>query len=343
MTVVQRSADSHNDTLKLLIALYHPFELWTAPPWFAPRLSQEFPRVSVVQLPGPKYEGLERELANADIAVAFSIRPEQFAAANCLRWIHSPAAAVHQLLYPELIASDVILTNARNVHGSVVAEHAVSVMLALAKRIPSAIRYQQQHRWAQTQLWEEQPKPSEIVDATVCVIGMGSIGREFARRAVALGMKVIAVREHPELGGEGVERVVGISELDTVLPLADYIVLAAPLTPRTRDLINEQRLKLLKGSCYLVNVSRGPLIDDTALIRALRDHNIGGAALDVFVEEPLPADSPYWDLENVLITPHTAAITEKLWHRHYDLLASNLRRFIAGEPLLSVVDKQKGY
>jgi phosphoglycerate dehydrogenase-like enzyme len=329
--------------LKLLIALYHPFALWTSPPWFAERLRADFPAVSVVQLPGPKYEGLERELSDADIAIAFSIRPEQFASARRLKWVHSPAAAVHQLMFPEMISSEVIVTNARNVHGSVVAEHALALMFALARRLPSAVRYQQQKVWAQKQLWEEQPPPRELAGSTVCVVGMGSIGREFTRRALALGMRVIAVREHPERGGEGTSEVTGTADLDRVLPGADFVVLAVPLTPATQNLISADRLARMRKEAYLINVSRGPLIDDPALISALRGRRIAGAALDVFAEEPLPPDSPYWGFDNVLITPHTAAVTEKLWERHYQVVRENLARFLRGEPLLYVVDKRKGY
>jgi D-2-hydroxyacid dehydrogenase (NADP+) len=328
--------------MKLLIAIYHPFELWTAPPWFVDRLRARFPEHQIVQLAGPRYEGLEREIADADALIGWSIRRGQFAHAKKLRWIHSPAAAVHQLMFPELVGSDVVVTNAREVHGPVVAEHAIALMFALAKRLPSAMRYQQQKIWAQTNIWEEKPTSSEISGATVCVIGMGSIGREFAMRAQALGMRVIGVREHPERGGDANE-VVGMEELERVLPLADYLVLAAPLTKRTEHMINAQRLARMKSSAYLVNVSRGPLIEDDALIAAIREKRIAGAALDVFSEEPLPPESPYWTLDNVLITPHIAAVTEKLWERHYQMISENFEHFIAGRPLLHVVDKRRGY
>jgi phosphoglycerate dehydrogenase-like enzyme len=328
--------------MKLLIAIYHPFELWTAPAWLVERLRERFPKHNIVQLPGPRYEGLEREILDADAMVGWSIRPEQFMHAEKLRWIHSPAAAVHQLMFPEMVASDVVITNAREVHGPVVAEHAVAVMFALAKRLPSAMRYQQQKIWAQKNIWEEKPTAREIAGATVCVIGMGSIGREFATRAQALGMNVIAVREHPERGGD-VNEVVGMDELEHVLPRADYVLLAAPLTKKTEHMINGARLRLMKPDAYLINVSRGPLIDDDALIAALRRKRIAGAALDVFAEEPLPSDSPYWSMDNVLITPHTAAVTEKLWERHFEMISENFERFISGKPLLHVVDKRRGY
>lgn len=329
--------------MKLLIALYHPFSLWTAPDWLAPRLRADFPDLAVSQLPGPRYEGIEHEIADADACIAWSIRPEQFAHAKKLRWVHSPAAAVHQLMFPEMVASSVVITNARDVHGPVVAEHAIAVMLALAKKLPAAFRYQSTRTWGQQALWEQEPMLAEINDARVVVIGLGSIGREFARRARALGAHVVAIREHPERGPETANEVAGMAELDRHLAEADFVVLAAPLTAGTQALINLERLSLIKESAYLINVSRGPLVDDEALIAALESEQIAGAALDVFAEEPLPRSSPYWDLPNVLITPHTAAVTPKLWERHYRQISANVRHFLAGKPLEGVVDKTQGY
>jgi len=327
--------------MKVLIALHHPFILWNAPPWLSERLREDFPGLQIQQL--PSYEGVSQEITGSEVAIAWSIRPEQFAQAKKLKWIHSPAAAVHQLLFPELVSSDVVVTNARGIHGPVVAEHALALVLALAKRLPQAMRLQQRSVWGQQILWDEKPTTREISGGTVVIVGMGSIGRAFTQLAHAIGMRVLAVREHPEAGIDGAEAVFGRDQLDLAFPQADYVVLAAPLTPATRNIVNAQSLALLKSHAYIINVGRGPLIDDPALISTLTERRIAGAALDVFSEEPLPADSPYWRMENVLITPHTAAVTEKLWGRHYQLIAENLRRYLAHAPLLSVVDKHRGY
>ena len=327
--------------MKVLIALYHPFVLWNAPPWLADRLRQDFPNHEFTQLSG--YEGVSHAIRDAEAVIAWSLRPEQFAYAKALKWIHSPAAAVHQLMFPELAASNVVVTNAREVHGPVVAEHALALVFALAKRLPLAMHLQQKSIWGQQTIWDEKPTTREIAGGCAVVIGMGNIGREFTRLGHALGMRVLAVREHPQAGAEGADAVFGRDGLHLALPQADYVVLAAPLTPATRNIINEESLKLIKSHCYIINVGRGPLIDDAALVAALSEKRIAGAALDVFPEEPLPASSPYWGMKNVLITPHTAAVTEKLWGRHYELISENLRRHLAGQPLLSVVDKQRGY
>jgi phosphoglycerate dehydrogenase-like enzyme len=327
--------------MKVLIALHHPFILWNAPPWLSERLRHDFPDLQIQQL--PSYEGVSEAITDADDAIAWSIRPEQFAQAKNLKWIHSPAAAVHQLLFPQLVTSDVTVTNSRDIHGPVVAEHALALLLALAKRLPQAMRLQQRSVWGQQILWDEKPTTREISGGTVVVIGMGSIGRAFTKLARALDMRVLAVREHPEAGSEGAEAVFGADRLDLAFPQADYVVLAAPLTPATRNIINAQSLALLKSHAYIINVGRGPLIDDFVLVSALTERRIAGAALDVFTEEPLPETSPYWQMENVLITPHTAAVTEKLWGRHYQLIADNLRRYLSGMPLLSIVEKHRGY
>ena len=326
--------------MKLLIVLRHPFELWNAPPWLSERLNRDFHGIESVQR--SSYDGIEDDLRTAEVVVTWSLRPEQFKAASHLRWIHSPAAAVHQLMFPELVNSDVVLTNAREVHGPVVAEHVMALIFALAKCLPQAVCAQQKHVWAQEAIWHGRPR--ELAGATLGLVGLGSIGREVARHASNLGMRVIAVRENTaKPTPQGVQEVFASSQLDALLAQSDYIVLAAPVTSGTRGLINAARFGKMKPEACLINVGRGPLVDEGALIDALREKRIGGAALDVFEEEPLPADSPLWDLENLLITPHTAGLTEKLWERHYQLISENLRRYIAGQPLLSIVDKKLGY
>jgi phosphoglycerate dehydrogenase-like enzyme len=327
--------------MKLLILTHHRLDLWIAPEWFEERLRTEFPQVEVVRL--TKYEGADKELANTEIAFTFSIRSEQFHVAQKLRWIHSPAAAVHQFLFPELVKSDVILTNAREVHGAVVAEQVIAMMFALAKLIPQDVRFQQQRVWGQEIIWESYRGPRELAGATLGLVGYGSIGRNVARHAANLGMKIICVRRHANEKPEFVDEVLPSSELNRMLATADYVVLAAPVTPVTRGLIGREQLATMKADAYLINVGRGPLVNEGALHQALSDKKIAGAALDVFEEEPLPADSPLWGLENLLITPHTAGMTTKLWERHYTLFSENVRRYLNGQPLLALVDKKGGY
>jgi phosphoglycerate dehydrogenase-like enzyme len=327
--------------MKLLIALHHRFELWQAPPWFAERLRREFPQVEVVHL--ADYERVMEEIADADIAISWSLRGEQIKAAKKLRWVHSTAAAVHALMSPELRASDILVTNARDVHGPVVAEHALALAFALAKRLPQAAKHQQHKHWAQQDLWAGSPRPRELNGATMTIIGLGGIGRPLAEVANAVGMRVVGVREHPERTCEGVEEMYGFGDLDHALSEADFVVLAIPVTPKTHHLMNAERLARLHKDAYLINVGRGVLIDEEALVDALRKNSFAGAALDVTEQEPLPPESPLWEMENVFITPHIAGLTEFMWERHYGHYTENLRRFLVGEPLLWVVDKEKGY
>jgi phosphoglycerate dehydrogenase-like enzyme len=298
--------------MKLLMVVHHRFDLWNAPAWFSERLRKEFPGLEIVHR--DRYEGVEEHLRDAEILFAFSLRAEQFKFAQKLRWIHAPTAAVHQLLFPELVNSDVVLSNAREVHGPVVAEHVIALIFALAKKISQAARLQQQHVWGQDAIWNDGPRPREVAGATLGLIGLGSIGRTVARMASALGMRVIAVREHPEKEKpEGVAEVYTPAQINKLLALSDYVVVAAPLTEATRGLINAARLAAMRPDAYLINVGRGPQVDEAALVDALRKRRIAGAALDVFEQEPLPPGSPLWELDNLLITPHTAGLTERLW------------------------------
>jgi phosphoglycerate dehydrogenase-like enzyme len=328
--------------MKILILPYTRGSFWNAPPWFSERLRKEFPQLEVVQL--SDFEQVEGQIRDAEIVMTWSLRPEQFNAATKLRWIHSPAAAVHQLMFPELIKSDVILTNGREVHGATVAEHVIALVFALAKKLPLSMRCQEKHAWGQNQVWESQPQPREVAGATLGLIGIGSIGTEVAKRSSALGMRVIAVRNRVEAEKpDNVEQVYASSQVDSMLSQSDYVVLAAPLTSSTTGMINAARLASMKPDGYLINVSRGQLVDQSALAEALRSRKIAGAALDVFEKEPLPPESPLWDLENLLITPHTAGFTEKLWDKHYAFFTQNLRRYLSHQPLIAVVDKSKGY
>src|SRR5579864_4718563 len=177
--------------MKLLIVVHHRLELWNVPPWFGERLHKEFPQLEIVQR--TNYDGVEQFLSDAEVVFTLSLRPEQFVSAKKLRWIHSPTAAVHQFMFPELITSDVMLTNSREVHGPVVAEHVIALIFALAKKIPEAALLQHKGIWGQESMWNEPPHLREIAGATLGLIGVGSIGRRVAEMASTLGMHVIAI------------------------------------------------------------------------------------------------------------------------------------------------------
>ena len=326
---------------KIAILLHDEFEMWRPPAWFIERLRTEFPQTEIACSTQKRND--QQALDGADVMISWSLPPEELCAAKSLRWVYSITAAIDQFLYPELVSTGIVLTNAGSVHGPVVAEHAIAMLLALAKRLPSATRYQQRRKWAMEAIWKEQPRPREVRGASLVVVGLGSIGAEVASMAAALKMHVIGAREQPERGAVGSHEVVGYDSLDSALARADFVVLAAPLTPRTRHLIDARRLQLFKPTAFLINVSRGALVDEAALVKALRDRRLAGAALDVFEEEPLSRWSPLWKMPQVLITPHTAFLTENVWERHYDVFAANMKRYLAGQSLENVIDKKRGY
>jgi phosphoglycerate dehydrogenase-like enzyme len=321
--------------------VWHPFTLWRAPAWLAASLRERYPAMHIVHL--PDYSGLDAELPDTDIFVGWSLRPQQFAAAQKLKWLHSTAAGVAQLMYPELRSSGIAVTNASGVHTIPIAEHVFGVLLALARRFPSCFRHQAARHWGQQDIWDEPLKPRELRGATLLLIGLGAIGREIARMGRALGMRVAAVTRSGRDPGGVTDLVTSADELDAMLPQADFVVLAAPETPQTHHLMNTERLARMKPSAYLVNVARGSLVDEPALIAALEEHRIAGAALDVASEEPLPDSSPLWTLENCFLTPHLSGASDMLWQRQADLLLDNLERWFAGRELRNRVDLARGY
>jgi D-2-hydroxyacid dehydrogenase (NADP+) len=326
---------------KLLICVWHAFALWNPPPEMPARIRARWPEMRVVHL--PHYDHLMDEVPDTDIFVGFSLRPEQFLLARKLKWLHSTAAGVGQLMYAELRKSGIEVTNASGVHRIPMAEHILGILIALARRFPDCFRYQQQSLWAQQELWNAPIRPRELRGQVLLFIGFGAIGREVAKIIRPLGMRVWAVTRSGRAEEGLAEQVFPASKLDEVLPQADFVVLAAPETPETRKMIGPREFALMKPSAYFLNVSRGALVDEPALISALEQRKIAGAALDVASQEPLPPENPLWKLDNAFITPHMSAVSEHLWERQTDLLMENLERWFAGDELLNRVDLNRGY
>ncbi len=326
---------------KLLICVWHPFTLWRPPADVGISVQRAFPEMKVVHL--TTYEHINDELPDTDIFVGYSLKPAQFVAAKKLRWLHSTAAGVDQLMYPELRASDVLVTNASGVHSVPMAEHIVGLLIALARRFPSAFRHQMNRHWGQQEIWDDQLRPRELMGQTLLFVGFGAIGRETAKRVKPLGMKIWAVTRTGQGDPALADRYLPAAQLEEVLHQADYVILAAPVTPETHHLMNAQRLATMKPTAFLINVARGTLIDEAALIDTLRRRAIAGTALDVTEHEPLPADSPLWSLDNCLITPHTSSASEFLWDRQTGLLLENLARWFSGRELINRVDLKRGY
>ena len=328
---------------KLVVCVHHPFSLWNPPPEMANRIRGRWPQMRVLHL--PTYDKLTEELSDTDILVGFSIRPDQFAFARKLKWIHATAAAVAQLMYPALRESGVLVTNASGIHSVPMGEHIIGAMIALARRFPDCVRYQTQRHWCQHELWDRpsELRPHELRGQTALFIGFGAVGREAGRLAQALGMRVWAVTHSGRADERIAERAFPASALNEALPHADFVIAAAPETSETRKMMGEREFSLMQPSSYFINVARGALVNEPALIRALQQRKIAGAALDVTSEEPLPAESPLWKLDNVFITPHVSAVSEKLWERQADLLMDNLERWFSGRELRNRVDLVRGY
>lgn len=277
-----------------------------------------------------------------------------------LAWVHSATSGVERALTPAALERGLVVTNARGVFSRPIAEYVLMMILAVSRRLPQLLELQRERTW--------QPlEGTELRDVTVGIVGLGSIGRSVAALASAFGCRVVAVRRRAGEGGTAradgagpapagdarddeppfdesmLDRVGGPDTLPELLAESDFVVLAAPLTPETVDLIDDAALAALKPGAWIVNVARGRLIDERALLRALREGAVGGAVLDTFREEPLAPMSSFYDLPNVIVTPHTAWSSGRVLDRSVELFCDNLRRFAAGDPLRNVVDPEAGY
>jgi phosphoglycerate dehydrogenase-like enzyme len=269
------------------------------------------------------------------------------AAAPNLRWQHTPSAGVNHILTPDYLQRDIVLTNSAGIHAVPISEFVLGYILSYAKLFPKLQQLQSQHFWNRE--WDEDPHSweqdypfQELLDATLLIIGAGNIGQAIAQRASAFGMRVWGVRRHPQLT-PGFEQVVAINEWRSLLPEAKYIVVATPLTVETKGLIDQAALRSMRSDAYFINIARGAVVDEVALLQALTEGWIAGAALDTFITEPLPSDSPFWSLPNVFVTPHCSALSPHLVKRIVELFLDNVNRYRTGQPLRNVVDKQGGY
>jgi phosphoglycerate dehydrogenase-like enzyme len=326
---------------KVVMCVQFHFSFWRIPPELPEAVRKRWPEMRVVHL--DSYDQLPGEMPDTDILVGFTLTPAQLEASRKLRWIHVTAAGVAQLMRPDVKASGVVVTNSRGIHAIPMAEHTMGMMLALSRRFPASMHFQDASRWAQQEIWDTRPRPSELRGATLLIVGFGAIGMELARLARAFGMRVWAVTRSGRADASLAERVFPATELHSALPEADYVVLAAPDTPETNRMIGERELRAMKRSAYLVNVARGTLVDETALVAALTQGTIAGAALDVAAQEPLAPESPLWQLPNVFITPHTSSVSEQLWPRQTELVLENLERWFSGRDLMNQVDFTRGY
>jgi phosphoglycerate dehydrogenase-like enzyme len=327
--------------MRIAVAVVSATQAWVMPRQFVDELRREFPHHTFIDAPDRNH--LPDALIDADAAFASALPANLVPSLTRLRWVQVPAAGVGHVLSPEVIASPIVLTSARGVRARAIAEHVLGVTIALARQLHVALRRQAAHTWALDEL-ETSGRISTLHGRNMGIVGLGSIGTEVARLASAIGMGVQGIRRRPNAPVPPfVDRVLPPEQLTTLLGDSDVVVLAAPLTRDTEQLIDARALASFKPGALLVNIGRGGLVDDRALVTALDSGALGGAALDVFTTEPLPADSPYWDLPNVIVTPHVSGAMADYWTPLVRLFAENIRRFERGDALLNVVDKEAGY
>ncbi len=289
----------------------------------------------------PTRDGLSAELADADVYLGWVTRDE-FLAAKRLRWIQSPSSGVDRFMaIPELAKGQVLLTSASGTHGACLAEHTFAMILAFTRGIREYVVQQQAHHWSNR---EFRASMRELTGSTLGIIGFGTVGRAIARHAAAFDMRVVAVDAVPGAVPEGVAWLEGLNGLDKLLAASDFAVVTVPLTPETVGMIGAAQLARMKAGAMLVGISRGGIIDEDALMAALRGGRLAAAALDVTATEPLPADSPLWDVPNLLITPHIAGGTQFETTHILEIFTENLGRLVRGElPLRNQVDKVRGF
>lgn len=316
------------DTVKVVIM---------AGPWTEWREELESVSPCVKAVAAHSDEDLLREIADADVVYGRLPR-NPFLKAKRLRWVQSIGVGFETMLYPEMIRSDVVITNTAGAFDAAMAEQALAFMLAHARGL---IHFERDRK---NRVWDRHIGAlSQIHGKTACVLGLGSIGRSIAVRLDALGLTVTAVDAQVATPPAGIGRLFRPDRLLAAIADADYVVVALPLTANTNGIIDAACFSRMKETAFLVNVARGPIVNETDLVRALQEKRIAGAGLDVFAEEPLPDSSPLWDMPNVVFAPHSAGYSPEGRGNILRIFRENLRRFLAEEPLMNVVDKEKGY
>lgn len=318
------------------------------------RIRQAAAPMQVVSPPDERHA--QAVIRDAD-AFFGKLTPPLLAAAQQLRWVQAPTASLEHYLFPELIAHPCKLTNMRGLYSDVVAEHAFGMLIALCRNFPQYVRQQEHGLWAP--VGGEQARGDfisgpgtvtaidrahrHLAGSTLGIVGLGEIGREIARKAVAFDLRVVAVDPRTDQVVPGVETIWPPDELDELLAASDFVIIAAPHTPQTAGLFRRQQFARMKRTAYLINVGRGAIVDLNDLATALAAGDIAGAGLDVFATEPLPAEHPLWRMEKVILTPHIAGYGTQIAGRHLQVVLDNVARFVRGEPLMNEVDKAHWY
>ena len=280
---------------------------------------------------------VEKHLLDAEVIAGIPRVIPNLSFAKKLKWVHSFSAGMDSVLTPELVSSPVLASNSSGIHATPVAEHIIAFLLIFTRQFKRSFQNQQE------KIWQKIDELTELKDKVILVIGLGKIGSEAARLASCFGAYVIALDTPDKEKPSFVKELATEEHLLAFLGRADFVVLCLPYTKDTRHFMNKERLEAMQSHAVLLNIGRGGVVDEPALITALRENRIGGAALDVTEEEPLPQESPLWSMENVIITPHHSRISERYMERAIELFCENLKAYLKGEKLPNLVDKERGY
>ncbi len=342
--------------------------VWAMPDWVPTRIREALPDGWELQVVDEETdgsgdgaarvsEGLLDKVRGAEAYFGYGVPAELLRAGSSLGWVHSGAAGVGSSLSSAMLASPVLFTNSAGIHAIPMSETVLAIILFFGRGLDLAVASQHRKAWDKEPFYGADSPLRELSETTIGVVGFGGIGREVARRVLALGGHVLALKRtrprptdarlEPVVGGqasgERLEVLHGDAGRRRLLWESDVIVLAAPETASTRGILDAPALASMRDGAVVVNVARGRLLDEGALVAELRSGRLRGAGLDVFAREPLPPEDPLWSLPNVLITPHVSAVTRGFWRRESDLICENIRRYVRGEPLLNLVDKHAGY
>jgi phosphoglycerate dehydrogenase-like enzyme len=327
--------------LKILVSIQQPVSQWQIPSQSVAALRFRFPHHEFVHATTPDERA--RALRDCEIAYTWILSADEASTAGKLAWVHTSAVAVETICLKELFARRIAVTNTRGVQAVPIAEHVCAVTLALARNLPLALARQRESRWSQNE-FAGTNMPWLLRDRTLGLIGVGTIGSEIAKRARAFGMRVVALRRRAELGTvPGVDDVFTPARLPAMLGQTHVLVIAAPLTAETQAMIGADQFAQLPRGAVVINVGRARIIDNDALVTAIQSGHLGGAALDVFPQEPLPTDHPLWKTPNVILTPHTSGFRQGHWDEVVELFGNNLERFERGEPLQFRIVPELGY
>ena len=334
--------------------------MWAMPTWVPDELRRALPEgwelVVIDVVTDGAGDGATRvhpsvleAVASAEAYLGYGIHEALLEAGRALRWVHSGAAGVGKSLTPRMLSSPVVFTNSAGVHAAPIAETVLAMILYFGRGLDFAAEGKQRGEWWQAPFYAENAPLRELSASTVGIVGYGGIGREVARRVGSLGARVIGLARRRGVEPATLDRVdvvYGEAGLDRLLAESDVVVVTAPETEETLGLIGARELARMRAGALLVNVARGRIVDEEALVRALSEGKLRGAGLDVFATEPLPAESPLWKLPNVVLTPHVSGVTRGFWRRETDLIVRNLRRLLEDAPVEAwenVVDKRAGY